>query len=100
MWLLLIAFVGLVVGEGLFIYWLLYDFHGFAAVLQDRLALAFIVDSALTLGILTVHFARTPPGRVRWPWFVVLSLIGGLCFGLPFFWWLNKRNTNAPAPAA
>ena len=40
---------------------------------------------------LIIYFARTPPGRYRWPWFFVLSLIGGLCFGLPFYWWLNTR---------
>jgi len=91
MWLLIVAFLGLIIGDGLFLYWLVYDYHGARAILEDRLALGFIVDSFLTLGILTVHFARTPPGRVRWPWFVALSLIGGLCFGLPFYWWLNTR---------
>jgi len=38
-----------------------------------------------------VHFAHNPPGRYRWPWFVAFSIAGGLCFGLPFYWWLNKR---------
>lgn len=91
MGLILVAFFGLIVGDGLFVYWLVHDFQSFGAVLQDRLALSFIVDATLTLGILTVYFARTPPGRYRWPWFLVLSLLGGLCFGLPFYWWLNKR---------
>ena len=91
MWLLLIAFVGLVVGDGLFFYWLIFDYRGLGAVLEDRLALGFIVDAMLTLLVLTVHFARKPPGPVRWPWFVALSLVGGLCFGLPFYWWLNTR---------
>jgi hypothetical protein len=91
MGLVLFAAFGLIIGDGLFIYWLVHDFRGFGAVLQDRLALSFIIDATLTLGILTVYFARTPPGRYRWPWFLVLSLVGGLCFGLPFYWWLNKR---------
>jgi hypothetical protein len=31
----------------------------------------------------------------------VLSLVGGLCFGVPFYWWLNKRTgTRAAAPSA
>jgi len=101
MGLLLFAFLGLVVGDGLFIYWLVHDFQGFGAVLQDRLALSFIVDATLTLGLLSLYFARTPPGRYRWPWFLVLSLIGGLCFGLPFYWWLNKRaGTPVAVPSA
>jgi hypothetical protein len=100
MWLLPIALLGLVVGDGLFLYWLVTDFHGIAAVIQNRLALSFIVDALLTMGILTVHFARTPPGPVRWPWFVVFSLVGGLCFGLPFFWWLNQRGQSGAPRAA
>jgi len=89
--LLLFAFFGLIVGDGLFLVWLMNDFHGLGPVLQDRLALSFMVDAVLTLLILTIHFARRPPGPVRWPWFVVLSLVGGLCFGIPFYWWLNHR---------
>jgi hypothetical protein len=100
MWLLLVAFVGLIIGDGLFFYWLVYDFNGFRSIMQDRLALAFMIDAVLTLGILTVHFARTPPGRIRWPWFLILSLIGGLCFGLPFYWWLNKRGGATAALTA
>lgn len=101
MGLLLFAFFGLIVGDGLFIYWLVHDFQGFGAVIQDRLALSFIIDATLTLGLLTVYFARTPPGRYRWPWFLALSLVGGLCFGVPFYWWLNKRaGAPAPVPAA
>ena len=97
--LLLIALLGLVVGDGLFIYWVAYDFHGWNAVLADHLALAFIVDATFTLVILPVYFARTPPGPYRWPWFVGLSLIGGLCFGVPFYWWLNKRVAGGRAAA-
>ena len=97
MWLLLVACIGLVVGDGLFFYWLFVDYHGLAAVWQDHLALGFIVDAFIALGVLTVHFARHPPGRVRWPWFVVLSLIGGLCFGLPFYWWLNTARRGGTA---
>lgn len=94
MWLLFAATVGFLVGNGLFISWLVNDVHGVAAVFQDRLALSFIVDALLTLIILTVHFARRPPGSVRWPWFIVLSLMGGLCFGLPLYWWLNTRSVS------
>lgn len=90
MGLLVVALFGLVVPNGYFIYWLLHDFTGLGPVLQDRLAVAFILDAFITLVLLAVHFAHTPPGRYRWPWFVVLSLAGGLCFGLPFYWWLSR----------
>ena len=89
--LLVIVLYGPVVGDGIFVWWLVHDYRGLAAVWNDRLALSFMFDAALTLAVLSVHFARHPPGRVRWPWFVLFSLVGGLCFGLPFFWWINKR---------
>ena len=91
MWLLVVAVFGLLVPNGFFIYWLVHDFHGLGPVLQDRLALAFVLDALITLVLLAVHFAHTPPGPYRWPWFVAFSLIGGLCFGLPFYWWLSRR---------
>lgn len=93
MWLLILAAIGFVFGNGLFVYWLVYEFESLAAVWSNHLALAFIIDATLTLVVLTVLFSHQPPGPVRWPWFVVLSIVGGLCFGLPFYWWLNERAT-------
>ena len=91
MWLLLAALFGLLVPNGLFIYWLVSEFTGFGAVLHDKLALAFILDAVLALVILTVYFAKRPIGPLGWPWFVALSFIGGLGFSLPFYYWLNQR---------
>ena len=86
MWLLLVALFGLLVPNGLFIYWLLFDFHGFGAVVQDRLALV----------LLSVYFANRPIGRVGWQWFVFLSLLGGLGFSLPLYYWLNRPGLKDP----
>lgn len=96
MWLLLIAFFGLVVPNGLFVYWLFFEFHGLGPVLQDTLALGFILDVFLVLIVLSVYFARHPLGRVKWYWFVVLSFLGGLGFSLPLYYWLNKRGSLEP----
>ena len=93
MWLLVVALFGLIVPNGLFVYWLFTEFHGLGPILEDRLALAFIIDAMLALGI---YFARHPIGRVGWPWFVAMSLLGGLGFSLPFYYWLNARK---PAPS-
>lgn len=91
MFILFTALFGLLVPNGLFIYWLLTEFHGVADVINDRLALAFIIEAFLVLVIMTVYFARDPIGTVKCYWFVVLSLIGGLGFGIPFYYWWNKR---------
>ena len=92
--LLLIALFGLLVPNGLFLYWLFYEYDGLANVIQNKLAIAFILDAFLSLGLLTYYFASRPIGRIRWYWFVVLSLLGGLGFSIPFYWWLNKRNPD------
>jgi len=42
--------------------------------------------------LLAYFFAVNPLGKVKWYWFIVLSIIGGLGFSLPFYWWLNKRS--------
>ncbi|HEU4799815.1 MAG TPA: hypothetical protein VFS94_04230 [Gemmatimonadales bacterium] len=92
MWLLLVALFGLVVPNGLFVAWLVTEFDGIGAMLANRLALAFMLEAMLLLVLLAVHFAQRPPGPIRWTWFVVLSLLGGLGFGLPFYYWLNTRS--------
>src|SRR5262245_1546441 len=97
--LLVIAGFGLLVPNGFFVYWLFNEYQGLSAVLNDRPALGFILDAAMALVLLSYAFARTPIGRFRWPWFVGLSLLGGLGFSLPFYWWLNRRGVPA-APAA
>ena len=51
-----VAFFGLLVGDGLFLHWWLTQYQGITAALQDHLALSFMIDSLLTLCILTVYF--------------------------------------------
>lgn len=91
MWLLVVAVVGFVVPGGLFLYWLFHDYTTLRAAFQNRLALAFLVDLLITTGVLAAYFAKSPPGRYRWPWFVAFSLLGTLAFGLAFYRWLSKR---------
>ena len=95
MWLLAIAALGFLVPNGFFIYWLFAEFGGLRAVLQDRLALGFILDVFLALILLAVYFAKRPIGPVRWYWFVVLSFLGGLGFSLPLYYWLNQRRLES-----
>lgn len=61
-----------------------------------RMALAFFADLLMSIFLLAYLFARKPLGPVKWPWFIVLSLVGTLAFGIPLFIWLNWR--RAPEP--
>ena len=92
--LLAIALFGLIVPNGLFLYWLVYEYDGVMTVAQNKLALAFMLDALLVMGLLAYYFAGNPVGRFKWYWFIALSIIGGLGFSIPFYWWLNKREVS------
>jgi hypothetical protein len=87
--LLLVSLFGLIVPNGLFLYWLIAEYSGVRAVLENHLALAFMIDAMMTLVLLSVYFAKRPIGRVGWQTFALLSIVGGLGFSLPLYWWLN-----------
>jgi hypothetical protein len=91
MWLLLVAVFGLLVPNGLFIQWLATEFSGIDDVFSNKLAVAFMLDAAMATGLIAYVFAIRPIGRVKWPWFVVFSIVGGLGFSIPFYVWLNRR---------
>ena len=90
MLLLIIALFGLIVPNGIFIYWLFAEFKDFNEVIGNKLAVAFIIDAFLAMFLLAYWFAAKPVGKIRWYWFIVLSLVGGLGFSIPFYWWLNQ----------
>ena len=89
--LLVIALFGLFVPNGIFVYWLLTEYHGLSDVMSNRLALGFMIEAFLVMFLFAYYFSQNPPGKFKWPWFIVFSLIGGIGFGIPFYWWLNKR---------
>lgn len=89
--LLSVAAFGLIVPNGMFFYYLFVQFSSVSEILNDLLALGFIIDAFMAMGLISWWFAKNPIGQYSWKVFVVLSLIGGLGFSLPFFWYLNKR---------
>ena len=91
MFLLVIALFGLIVPNGIFIYWLFTEFGGIADVAGNKLAVAFIIDAFMAMFLLAFWFSVNPIGKVKWYWFVILSIIGGLGFSIPFYWWLNQK---------
>jgi hypothetical protein len=86
--------LGLVIPGGLFLWWLLEDATSLAAVLHDKLALAFVADVFVSTAVIAVFFARVQPGRWRWPWFVALCLLSTLAFGFVIYWGLNARRAQ------
>jgi hypothetical protein len=92
--LLSIAAFGLFVPNGMFFYYLFVQFTSVSQVLNDLLALGFIIDAFMATGLLAWWFAQNPIGRYSWKTFIALSLAGGLGFSLPFFYYLNKRSSD------
>ena len=92
--LLLVAAFGMLVPNGIFLWWLAHDFSSLSEVAHDRLALALVIDACMATVVLAWLFATRPLGPVRWPWFVLLSVLGGLGFSIPFYVWLNSRRAK------
>lgn len=90
--LLAIALFGLTVPNGLFLY-AVHKGAGANGLMGDKLALSFMLDAFVAMGLLAYTYAVRPIGKVRWYWFVGLSLLGGLAFSLPLYWWLNRRGS-------
>lgn len=93
--LLAAAIFGLLVPNNLFLYAWLHAPAG-GGVMQNPVAAAFMLDAFLSLGLLACFFSVRPIGPVKWYWFVLLSLVGGLAFGIPWYWWLNDRKRSSP----
>ena len=96
-WLLLaVALFGLVVPNNMFLYASIHDGNGCGGIAHNLLASSFMLDAFLAMGVLAYLFAVRPIGHVRWYWFILLSLLGGMAFSLPFYWWLNSRRQQWP----
>ena len=95
--LLCISAFGLIVPNGMFLYYLFVELSSLSQVLNDLLALGFIIDAFMATGLLAWWFAEHPSGRYTWKTFVALSLLGGLGFSLPFFYYLNNRSESGKA---
>ena len=91
-WILLaVALFGLIVPNNMFLYASLHDANGCGSITHNLLASSFMLDAFLSMGVLAYLFAVRPLGPIRWYWFVLLSVLGGMAFSLPLYWWLNLR---------
>lgn len=77
-----VALAGLVGMNGAFV-------HGIThpdlvrRTLENPLALAFVVEAFVLMGVLAWLLTKWGAARLRWPWFVGLSLLGSMAFALP-----------------
>ncbi len=78
-----VALLGLAVVNGAFVYGLLLQPGALAEAVTNPIALAFMVEAVLLLGVLAYLLGRLRLSRMDWLWFVLLSLLGSIAFALP-----------------
>jgi hypothetical protein len=88
---LVIAFLGFFFPNGIYIYWLATRFDTIGQAAHNELAAGFLVEMLIATILVAYRFHVSPLGKIRVHWFVLLSMIGGLGFGIPAFYWLNKQ---------
>ena len=92
--LMLIAAVGLIALNGVFIYGVLFHAELITNAIKNPIACAFVVEAFVLMGVLAYLLAKWGVSRVHWGWFVVLSVAGGLAFALPVVLLITERQAG------
>jgi hypothetical protein len=89
-----VSVVGLFGINGVFLYYAALDPAMMGRALRNPIAAAFILEAVLMtiLAAWLVHVSGLQ--RPGWGWFVVLSIVGSLAFGVPAFMLLHLRNST------
>ncbi len=94
----LLALSGLVGMNGAFLYGITRP-ELVRATLGNPLALAFVVEAFVLMAALAYLLGKWGVARLRWPWFVGLSLLGSMAFALPVvLLWPRGRPDEGSAP--
>ena len=86
------ALIGLLGPNGVFLYYAFFRWSELVAALRHPVTLAFVAEAMLVLVLLAILLAAKPLGRWGWKSFVILSLVGGLGFGIPAILLLNSKD--------
>lgn len=97
LWLWAVALVGLLGVNGAFLYGFIFRPALVDAAMANPVSAAFMAEAMILVALLAYLFARWGVSRIRWPWFVVLSLLGSLLFAIPVA--LLAGGSRGPAPA-
>jgi len=98
--LLALALFGLIVPNGIFLYYAFCVPSVLVAALGNPAALLFIGEAFLLMVLLAWlihHFGLDSPG---WRMFIIMSLLGSLTFSVPAFLYLTNRKARRPPPLA
>jgi len=93
----IIAVIGAVGLNGVFLYGLFVRPELIMAVLTNPVACAFVIEALVLTGLLAYLLDKWGVSRVHWGWFVLLSLAGGLAFALPVVLLASGRGRDSAA---
>lgn len=95
-----LAVFGLVVPNGVFVYYALMSPDVVIAALKNPIAAVFIAEAFLLLGLGAWLIRRARITFLGWKSFVVISLLGSLAFSVPLFLLLASRAAGRSAASA
>lgn len=99
-WLWCFSVFGFSVVNAAFMYGLLFQSDAMANALTNPIALAFIVEALVLMGVLAYLLSKWRVARLHWGWFVGLSLLGSMAFALPIvLLWSRRAQAAAQARA-
>lgn len=88
------AFAGLVVPNGIFLYYLVTDFSVVSAAHTNPVGAAFIGEAIFLMALLAWLLKRALPDSRHWLGFLAASVIGSLAFSVPLFLVLVSRKST------
>ncbi len=91
-WLWCLALFGFVAVNGAFFYGMLFQPEALANALANPIALAFMLEAFVLMGVFAYLLTKWGVSRLHWGWFVVLWFLGSMAFALPVVvLWRRRR---------
>lgn len=89
--LLALAILGFLVPNGVFVYFLIFDFAIVTAAHGNPVSAAFIGEAIFLMILFAWFFPRQERSPQSWWVFLLFTLIGSLAFSVPFYLFLYSR---------
>lgn len=99
-WLWCLSVFGFSAVNVAFMYGMLFQPTAMANALTNPIALAFLVEALVLMGVFAYLLSKWRIARLHWGWFVGLSLLGSMAFALPIvLLWSRRVQDTAQARA-
>lgn len=91
-----LAALGLLVPNGIFLYYLFAEPAAVRAALANPVALVFVAEAFFLMFFFAWLLGRAGVRRPTGRWFVLLSLVGSMAFSVPATIWLLGKSRERP----